>query len=69
MNRRRWECQTRRRRFIRATEEEIQQKLESILEVLQIGSAAGGLANPARSLVQEVRRLDTERLPKRRKHV
>lgn len=69
MNRRRWECSTTKRRFIRLNNAELQQKLESILEILQIGAAPGGLATSNRGLVQEVRVSDTERLPRRRFHV
>ena len=69
MNRRGWECLTTRRRFIRLNDAEIQLKLESILEILQIGSAKGGLANPTNGLAQEIRVPDTRRLPRRRFHV
>lgn len=67
MSRRPWEARTTKRRFTRVTKSELQLKLESILEILQIGSEPGGLANSPRLLVQEIR--DTERLPKRRKRV
>jgi hypothetical protein len=63
-----WEAHVTRKRFVRISEGELRQKLESILEVLQIGGAPSDLADPARSLVQAA--TDTERLPaKRRKHV
>lgn len=64
-----WEAKTTRRRFKRVTKTELQLKLESILEILQIGIAGGGLANAPRVLVQEVRTLKHERLPRRRKNV
>lgn len=60
-----WVCNTRRRKFIRITEEELKLKLESILQLLQIGSASG-LANSA-TPVQEAPII--ERLQRRRKYV
>jgi hypothetical protein len=69
MKRQRWTGGTSRRKFIRATESEIEQKLESILEILQIGGAPSGLADTRRGLVQEVQVRDTKRLPRRRSNV
>lgn len=69
MNRRRWECSTTRRRFIRLNNAELQLKLESILEILQIGRARGDLASSTNGLVQEVHVAATERLQPRRKYV
>lgn len=64
-----WEAKTTRRRFTRVTKTELQLKLESILEILQIGIAGGGLANAPEVLVQEDQCHDTKRLPRRRKNV
>ena len=69
MNRRRWIVSSTRRSFIRIENQELQERLESILEILQIGQAPSGLANSARGLVQEVCVSDTGRLPQRRNHV
>lgn len=51
MARKSWEGLKNRRKFVRISQNELQQKLESILELLQIGNA--GLANSRKSLIQE----------------
>lgn len=60
-----WEGKTSRRKFVRISQNELQQKLESILEILQI-TKSGGLAHSA-APIQEAR--NTKPQIKRRKYV
>lgn len=58
----RWECNVTKRRINLVSDSEFEQRLDSILDLLQIGNAPSGLANSALGLVQESSDLDTERL-------
>lgn len=65
----RWECSVTRRSLNFVSDSEFDQRLDSVLDLLEIGSAPSGLANSALGLVQESSDLDTERLQPRRNYV
>ena len=62
MAKNRWECSVTKRRENLVSESEFEERLDSILDLLQFGNAPSGLANSALGLVQESSDLDTERL-------
>ena len=69
-NRKSWECRTSTRRFTPVSREELRQKLDSILELLEIGRNQRPLANRPLVPTQDKLAADTlKRLPHRRTNV
>ncbi len=65
----RWECRTSAWRLNPVSREELRQKLDSILELLEIGSNKRPLANRSLAPAQEQHATDTKRPPHRSTNV